>query len=53
MGGGKPASTGLLRYAHNDTPMCHCEADEVSRSNSVEGNDITTFPRINNWTVAN
>ena len=48
MGGGKPASTGLLRYGRDDTPMCYCEADEVSRSNLVEGNDITAFPRNNN-----
>jgi len=41
MGGGKPASTGLLRYAHDDTPMCDCEAEEVSRSNLVECNNIT------------
>jgi len=45
MGGDKPASTGLLRYTRGGTPMCQCEADEVSRSNLVEGNDITTFPR--------
>ena len=48
MGGDKPASTGLLRYARDDTPMCRCEADEVSRSNLVEGNDTATFPRNNN-----
>ncbi len=48
MGGDKPASTGLLRYARDDTPMCHCEADEVSRSNLVEGNGITAFPHNNN-----
>ena len=35
----------ILRYAQNDkrkrfrmtSPSCHCEADEVSRSNLVEG----------------
>jgi len=48
MDGGKLASTGLLCYVRDDTPMCHCEADEVSRSNLVEGNDITTFPRNKN-----
>jgi hypothetical protein len=48
MGGDKLASTGLLYYVRDDTPMCHCGADEVSRSNLVEGNDITTFPRNKN-----
>ena len=52
VGGDKPASRGLLRYSSDDTPMCHCEADEVSRSNLVEGNDITTFPRNNKLTIA-
>jgi len=47
MGGDKPGSPGLLRYAHDEIPMCHCEAEEVSQSNLMEGNDITTFPRIN------
>jgi hypothetical protein len=35
MGGDKLASTGLLCYVRGDTAMCHCEADEVSRSSPV------------------
>jgi len=52
MGWDKSASTGLFHYARDDTPMCHCEADEVSRSNLVDGNNVTTFPHINNRTIA-